>query len=93
MATDQGQELSEEVVAQSADIIEVRDALNLAYYQNLSLDMADSYRDVLAEGKQSDITLRLEDALRKTQALIELAKKNEGATVQSPEDIPSPKSE
>jgi transcriptional regulator of heat shock response len=94
MATDQGKELAEEVTAQSADLLVIRDAVNKAYYQNVSFDMADAYRHVKVEGEKSLLTDELEDALRKVQSLIELAKDEQPSDAPAtPEDLPAPKAD
>lgn len=81
-------EVSEEVVALTDDVVIIRDALNLAYHQNISLDMADAYREYRKRpnGRSSELTSALGEALAKAEALIKLAETDEPDSEQDKQD-------
>lgn len=70
-------EPAEEVVAQTADIQTIHDALNTAYYKSISEDMVEAYRQLDNNGRTSPHTSQLETALGKAAAILELAKGND----------------
>jgi hypothetical protein len=66
-------EVAEEVVVQTSDIVVIRDALNTAWHRAVSLDYAEAYRTLNTGPIYSAHTSQLEEALQKAQAITELA--------------------
>ena len=70
----------DEIVAPITYVIEIRDALNTAYYKSLSEDHVQAYRALNTGPFKSRHTNQLEEALRKAEALAKLAEGNEEST-------------